>query len=315
MGSVSVVKLPESPAEPDLRARIQALLDSGEVESRSRIAREAGFSNAALSRWLQGRYEGNNEVVEQKLETWLISRQQRAQTALPDAPEWVDTPTAAKILTTLSFMQAVGDLAVIYGAAGVGKTAALRRYAQTNSNIWIAVVSPAVSGVKACLEEVADAVGMRELPGWTSRLRRELLRRLRDEAQHLQVGALEELRALHDASGIGLVLAGNESVYARLRGGTRTAEFAQLFSRIGRRLYLAGSVADDVKAVMDAWHVHGKEERALLWSIAKTPGALRAVTKTLRLATALAVAEETTLDIRCLRIAYRDLGGDIDGTR
>ncbi len=319
--SNAVIKLLETPVEGGLRASIQALLEEGETQAR--IAREAGISGSALSRWLKGEYEGDSVAVEGKIETWLVSRRQRAQTALPVSPDWIETPTAGKILITLSFAQMAGDLAVVYGAAGVGKTVSLRRYAATSPSTWAATVSPAISGCKAVLEEIAEAVGMRELPGWTSRLRRELLRRMRDtrgllivdECQHLSVAALEELRALHDACGIGLALAGNETVYHRLRGGSRAAEFAQLFSRIGKRLYLAGALADDVKAVADAWRVHGKAERDFLGSIAKTPGSLRAVTKTLRLAAILAGAEGSPVDTRYLRAAWRDLGGESDANR
>ena len=59
-----------------------------------------------------------------------------------------------------------------------------------------------------------------------------------DEAQHLSLRALETLRALHDATGAGLALMGNAVVYARLTGGRRAAEFAQLFSRVGKRVRL-----------------------------------------------------------------------------
>ena len=58
-----------------------------------------------------------------------------------------------------------------------------------------------------------------------------------DEAQHLSLLALESLRSIHDATACGLVLMGNESVYANL-SGRRSAEFAQLFSRVGMVLKL-----------------------------------------------------------------------------
>ena len=58
-----------------------------------------------------------------------------------------------------------------------------------------------------------------------------------DEAQHLSLLALESLRSIHDATACGLVLMGNESVYANL-SGRRSAEFAHLFSRVGMVLKL-----------------------------------------------------------------------------
>ena len=58
-----------------------------------------------------------------------------------------------------------------------------------------------------------------------------------DEAQHLMLPALESLRSIHDATACGLVLMGNEAVYSRL-SGRHSAEFAQLYSRVGSVLKL-----------------------------------------------------------------------------
>src|ERR1035437_1267786 len=44
-----------------------------------------------------------------------------------------------------------------------------------------------------------------------------------DEAQHLSVAALDQIRSIHDATDLGIALVGNQQVYARLTGGNRAA--------------------------------------------------------------------------------------------
>jgi hypothetical protein len=56
-----------------------------------------------------------------------------------------------------------------------------------------------------------------------------------DEAQHADMDAIEELRAIHDENGCGLVLMGNGEVLTRIQGNSRQASHAQLYSRAGVR--------------------------------------------------------------------------------
>lgn len=309
----------EESATGGLRGKVQALLETAEL-NQAQIAREAGISSAALSSWLKGTYKGDNRAVEEKLNRWLESRARSALTTatMPGAPEWVDTPTGRRVKAVLGFAQAAGDLGCIYGGAGLGKTVSIRAYADANPNVWVVTMSPAHGGVSSALEEVAETLGMRGIPGRAARLHRELVGRLRntggllviDEAQHLNMRCLEAIRAIHDATGIGLVLCGNESVFARLTGGSREATFAQLFSRLGKRLRLARPLQGDIEALADAFDVRGSEERRVLAAIANKPGALRGVVKTLRLASVFAAGKNQPLGAEHLRAAWRDLGGE-----
>ena len=58
--------------------------------------------------------------------------------------------------------------------------------------------------------------------------------------------------------------------------------------------------------MLEAWGVQDAEARALLAEIAGRPGALRMLTKTLRLA---AMATGGKPDLKAVRAAWRDLGG------
>ncbi len=304
---------------PDVREQIAAILAERSV-TQAQICRESGVSSGILSPWLQDKYRGDSRAVEQRLRTWLDARSRKAAVAgaLPVAPPWLETPTAAKIGAVLAYAQMAGDVGCIYGGAGMGKTVTLRAYAENNPNVWVVEMHAATAAVASALEEIAEAIGLRGLPGRVARLHREICKKLRgseglliiDEAQHLLTNSIEAIRALHDATGVGLVLCGNEQVYARLTGGSREATFAQLFSRLGKRLHLARIDKADVAALADHYGVTGKAEHALLLEIAAKPGALRGVVKVLRLGGMFAAGVgEKSIGCEHIRAAWVDLGG------
>ncbi|MDH3997594.1 MAG: AAA family ATPase, partial [Desulfuromonadales bacterium] len=250
---------------------------------------------------------------------WLKTRSQKADFSLtlPDAPDWLETPSAKRIINVLSYSQLAGDIAVVYGGAGLGKTSTLKAYAEQHPNAWIVTMTAAHCGVAAALEEIAETLGLRGFPGRAARLQRELVRRFKgtaglliiDEAQHLNVNALEAIRSIHDATGIGLALCGNESVYARLTGGSRAATFAQLFSRLGKRLRLTRPTKADVLMIVQGFGVTDSQQTQALLEISRKPGGLRGVVKTLRLASMFAAGDERPLCLDDIRAAWQDLGG------
>jgi len=314
--------IPPDPGEDraaELRGKIQALLAGGDY-TQKQIAKFCQYSTGVISSWLKGAYTGDNSAVEEKLLKWLSSRERNAKTAaaMPAAPAWIDTPTGRRIHAVLMFAQAAGDLGCIYGGAGLGKTTALHAYAAASPNVWVSTMSPAHGGVSSALEEIAETIGLRGIPGRAARLQRELVNRLSntggllivDEAQHLNMRSLEAIRAIHDATGVGLVLCGNEAVFARLTGGSREATFAQLFSRLGKRLRLTKAAPGDVDAMADAFGVMGTAERRFLAGIASKPGALRGVVKTLRLASVFAAGKGEALTVEHLNAAWHDLAGE-----
>src|SRR5699024_622529 len=259
--------------------------------SQAVVARESGVNSSAFNRWLRGQYPGDNATIDDKIKRWLDARLERRRTeaTLPAAPAWVDTPSARQVLSALSYAQMAGDITVIYGGAGVGKTLAARRYKRQAPNVWIATMTPATSVLGSALERIALTVGLRP-SGRAARIEGDIIDKLTgtqglliiDEGQHLCPRALEAVRSLQDATGIGVAILGNEIVYAQLTGGTRSMGFAQLFSRIGKRVRLTRPKAADVDALLDAWGINARDAQRLLHQIAKKPGALRGVTKTLR---------------------------------
>ena len=296
---------------------LAALMSSG--LSQKRAAREIGISESALSQWLAGKYGGDEAAVAFRVTVWLAARADRTlmYESLPEPPGWIETPSAVRIYAALGYAQLAGDIALIYGGAGMGKTLTARQYAANRPNSWVATMTPATHALGPCLDRVSEACGLRTPGGRASRLEANLRERVEgarglliiDEAQHLGLRALEALRGLHDATNGGMALLGNEIIFARLAGGRRAADFAQIHSRVGKRVRLAAPAAKDISLLLDAWRpAVTPEARKLAAAIGRRPGALRGMTKVLRLAALIARGAE--IGRPHIEEAWAELGGE-----
>ena len=237
--------------------------------------------------------------------------------SLPEPPGWIETPSAVRIDAALGYAQLAGDVALVYGGAGMGKTMTARQYAAKRPNAWVATMTPAAHALGPCLGRVSEACGLRTPGGRVARLEANLRERVEgarglliiDEAQHLGLRALEALRGLHDATGGGLALVGNETIYTRIAGGRRAADFAQLHSRVGKRVRLAAPGKKDISLLLDAWRpAVTLEARKRASEAARRPGALRGMTKVLRLAALIARGAE--IGAPHVEEAWAELGGE-----
>ena len=287
--------------------------------SQAVAAREIGISDSALSQWLAGKYAGDSDAVAERVKAWLAACAERASmsASLPEPPGWIETPSAVRIDAALSYAQLAGDVALIYGGAGMGKTMTARQYAAKRPNAWVATMTPSAYALGPCLDRVSEACGLRMPGGRAAKIESNLRERVEgarglliiDEAQHLGLRALEALRGLHDATGGGLALVGNETIYTRIAGGRRAAEFAQLHSRVGKRVRLAAPDKKDISLLLDAWRpAVTPEARKLASAAARRPGALRGMTKVLRLAALIARGAE--IGRPHIEEAWAELGGE-----
>ena len=279
----------------DIREAVRQVM-TAEGLAQSDVARESGVKYGTFTNWLAKKYAGNNDRITGEVQIWLLSREEnkRAALTIPQAPVFVATPSAAAFIETLRFAQIMPEITVISGAAGIGKTTAAHRYQADNPNVWVATMDPTTAKVNGMLLEICDVMNVLERA--PAKLARAIGRKIEgtggllivDEAQFLEVKALDQLRSFYDRHGVGIALMGNEDVYSRLTGEGKRSTFAQLFSRIGMRISQSRPKPADMCRLIEAWSVTDKEEIRLLKTIAGKPGALRSMTKVLQLASMLA---------------------------
>lgn len=307
--------------DADLREQVKAVMGRERRLSQSIVSKEAGISPATLNQWLSGKYQGDNEGIDAKMRLWVEADMARraAGSNMPVAPAFVNTPTSARILGTLAYAQMAGDIAIAYGNAGVGKSTTVMHYRDSSPNVWVVTMRPSTSGVVTALQAICDALGLDD-GGGASAMAKRIYKRVRDthgllvidESQHLSVAALDEIRSIHDATGIGMALVGNDGVFARMAGGRNSQQLDRLYSRIGKRLRLQQNSEADIVQMIKAWGILDAKCHPTLIAIARGPGALRTLTKTLRLASMYASAEDRSVCCEDVRAAASELtsGGE-----
>ncbi|MCH4024011.1 MAG: AAA family ATPase [Acetobacter sp.] len=298
-----------------LRVRVQGLLEQETLSQRA-AAQQADIGYSTFLAWMGDKYNGNIQSINDKIETWLNSHEKRKSVAVRQtrAPDYLETPTAQQFADVFSYAQATPDMGLITGGAGVGKTTAAQEWQKQNPNVWIMTADSSMRSPSAILRDLAVIVEAGSDRG--SRLMSMIIRRVRgtrgliivDEAQHLTTEAIDLLRSLYDASGIGIVYMGNEPLRLRMEGMGRQSSHAQIFSRIGMRRKRDRPQVSDVRLVLEAWGINdAMVKKACRW-IALQPGGLRQMNKTLNYAHMLGGGADLA-GMKELATAWRDLTG------
>ena len=294
----------------------QLIADKGFTQAQ--IAKECGFSGGALSSYFKGTYGGDNDKIEVALQSWLDGQTKKTATFV-SAPDFVDTPTAAKIFADFDFVKMFGKMGVVYGASGVGKTQAARQYTRANNNVWMITARPSICTINEVLYEMALELGISDAPKRAGKLSRMLKIKLAgtrglmiiDEADHLPLKVLEELRILQEDSEVGFMLIGNDKVYTQMQGGfNQRHEFARLWSRNAKRQSVQKNSKKDIDAVATAWGLELTDSKLMtaLYSIGQGAGSLRALTNYLQLAGLQARARNEPITLALILSAQQQMG-------
>ena len=286
-------------------------------KKQSIIARSLGVSETALSQFLSGKYLGNVMNLAEKAEQFLSLEYERLEK--PKLPNFAFTSTAREIYSAVKYAHVNNDISMICGEAGRGKTMALEQYTTENKGVVYVQADSTITSSKAILEEILDALG-KKMTGSERLLKKAIIDALRDsgrviivdEAQHLNLKAFHALRALNDKGHIGLVLAGNQSVYDRMHGRGED-HFAQLSSRVGMKKLIPRYICkEDIEEIFKSKCLD-QDSITYLHNLAndtKEKGGLRYMMKVYMLAANVAHAQGTNINIGHLELAHKMQSGE-----
>ena len=222
--------------------------------SQTQVARALGKSGTVISLYLNGKYEKGDITALEGDITALIAREAEKDRNQKLIIPFIRTVTARKCLEVIKMAHLDGDINVICGDAGMGKTMVMRQYAAENRTAILLEADPGYTA-RVVLEEICKKLelgcrgNMHELSdAIVAKLRDSGRVLLIDEAENLPHRALEVIRRIHDKSGIGVVLAGMPRLIVNLKG--RRGEFKQLYSRVGFSLALGDTLPrGDIDAI------------------------------------------------------------------
>ncbi len=298
-----------------LRESINKLIESSSY-TQAQISRETSIGKTRLSQFLSNSYTGDNAPIISTLGQWLELHTNK-QNIMPSAPDFVQTTTAKQIISTLRYAQASrGDgMSVVMGAPGVGKSAAAKYYAEKMPNCWLVIASPSIASLVGFFYELAMELGIENPPRRKDSLCHAIRHRLEgtngliviDEADHLQLEVIEELRVMQQKVGVGLALVGNPTVYGKMVGDSRKIDLSRLESRIAKRLSIPKVKNSDITSIATAWGLTSDLELELINNIAGKRGQLRKLSHTLRLASMIAQGRNQRMNEVHIRDAFNDL--------
>ncbi|MDB5432391.1 MAG: hypothetical protein JWP35_3507 [Caulobacter sp.] len=301
----------------DLRGRLKALKAAQEA-SWTNVAGWVGVPSGTISAWTEGTYNGgkyyDNQTVPAAVYRFFLASEEKAalQAVMPADPDFQMTTSADRMLKVMAVAQ-LGDMGLISTPPGCGKSAAIKQYQATRPLVFVATMKPSTRGVNTMLLSILAAMNDRVTKGTPQALSERVIERVRqvngallvvDEAQHLSPQALDELRAIHDCTEVGVLLSGDENLLVALR------KYPQLFSRLGVRHTQNKPLLEDVSAVAAGWGIAKGAELAFLQEIGRKSGGLRAVAKTIKLAKRAAQADGTPVSVGDLRDAYGQRYGE-----
>jgi len=252
-----------------VRDELKQLISQNENLNKSTIARSLGVSAASVSGFLNGTYKGDIDRMTEMVYGYLIRIKERRQFLSVNIP-FIETSIAKKFFEVARICHLDNEIGVLVGQAGIGKTFACKEYSRRNMDAILIEADPSYSP-KVLFDEIASRLN-RDSKGNLHDLFETIIETLKssdrliivDEAENLPYKALEFMRRLHDRAGIGVLLVGMPRLVENLRG--KSADFKQLYSRVGIFADMPGIIDSDVEALVNSSiPEHLKNGNANIW--------------------------------------------------
>ncbi len=181
---------------------------------------------------------------------------------------FVETSVSRDIFKTIDLARQLGKNAAIVGRPGVGKTHALRIYADQHFCDLQTATAITGNSLRDFFRELGERMDI-HITGSIADMQRQMFAYdltgrilIIDEAQNLKLQAFRELLHLHDFTGLCIVFCGNEQVLKRVN--TDKGAFAQISRRVPLRTDLNSILDEDCDRLAAALGVEGMDAFKLL---------------------------------------------------
>ena len=296
----------------DQKAQIDT--ETGNPVSWEKLGRSIGIKSSTLSLFGTKNYSGRNDKIAVSIRSYREAQERRVefQRGRLREPDYVELPTANRINSLLEIAQS-GQITLACTGPGTCKTYVAQRYLKAHRNIATMVtMEPSKKKLTPMVSSVLKALGgtTRLSTSWMSEQIVELFTGRKgllivDEANNLDFECMEQLRAWHDATGVGICLLGNEDLIKTIRSGHHRQALGRLNSRIDQCHVQDSPLAEDVLSYLSAWGIEDDGMRRMLLQVGLRPGSggLREIKKIVQAAALLASGDDVPLSGKYLREA------------
>lgn len=238
----------------DVKNKLKHLMTENNI-SFSTVAKSTGLSASTINLWANDKYIGNNQRIADKINNYILRELEAEQNSNKNV-SFIQLSTSRYVQEIARLCHTKGDLGVCYGDAGLGKTYAVKKYANDYPDAILIEVDCSFTA-KSTLLEIHKKLCL-SAKGSIYSLMCEIVAELQgsgrlliiDEAEHLPHRALELLRRIQDKTGAGLLLVGMPQLVENLRG--KKNEYRQLYSRVDWGKSINNLNLSDVEKSLDA---------------------------------------------------------------
>lgn len=221
------------------------------------IGDELGKSGSILSLWRKGTYSGDVAAVNIAVERYLRVEEQKAAAPKIDL-DYVEIENNRKCLSILEAALADRIMAVIIGDTGTSKTTSIKRFIQNNNCIYIHANRTYRWPIEYLrkIHMNKNFVG-KDGMGTMNQLVIDIIHELQgknvviivDQADYLNMSAIDIFRTINEDAGVGVVFVGLPSFLSKLRGNQ--PEVRQVRDRLKVRLELKRFSEKDAANILD----------------------------------------------------------------
>jgi len=211
--------------------------------SQTKLCRAANINHSTLNDILRGKYPSPPSKFLQKALDAIRMQDLRDAEGVTDCP-FVETTVYRTVVAACKRAHLRRNFSVVAAFVGTGKTRSLKRYAATQSNVYLLEATPDMNA-SVLMNELVRLTGavVHKSNNHTSGTKAEktdaVIRALKDtdsllivdEAETVSPTTLEYVRRISDKANIGVVLAGTEKLKPLLQDPR--GRFGQISSRTG----------------------------------------------------------------------------------
>lgn len=269
-----------------------------------------------ITRYLKNDLDPHIKTVIQGTIRHFLDKNERSN-PVPEGPVFSITTVSREMWEVCQWCNEKGEMGIITGPAGIGKTMTISRYRKKHVNVSIVTAGIARKSEGAILEAIASKFGIKlygrsnavYLDRISARLRETRRLLILDEMGFGTWGAFEAVRQLWDQSQSGIVFIGQERLLSQMKGKRDTYLYDQIFSRIAIKRQVGGDISrDDVKLISGSFCPElDRKSIDFLHQKACGPGHFRTLTNILKLAVQMSEMSKKPINLTILQQAFRFL--------